>query len=284
MPFNLFVAWKQKPWISDFRTWELDRVFEQSDPHLVAQVNKEFDRDSIEKLMGWPCLFVDELEQRDNNPAEVGKIVRITRKDNEIQVKRETWGNGYRFPAEKVAALAWNLGIRENQLKRSHWALKDVNLVAVLQEHNLISSGLPIELLTEFDANTTVEEAKAATRREIEAGHYDAAIDRLHTYCVMTFRSLLLKRKIEFELKHALHSLSGQYFRGLLEEKIIERPVYKVVSKCSSALEEFDNIRNNHSLAHSNTLLPNAQARMICEIIFALLSFVNSVESKAADQ
>lgn len=117
----------------------------------------------------------------------------------------------------------------------------------------------------------------------------DAALDRLHTYVSRCFKDLCLKvglstkNKINNEEK-PLHSLAGEYIKFIDKTGIIESRMTLLILKSSLAsLDAFNDIRNNKSLAHVNSLLGHDESLLIFNYIITTLSFIEKIEQKRLD-
>lgn len=121
-----------------------DRLLEYTDEAIrgFLRPNGEFDP---ARVMGLPTLLMPELgDTRSEQIARVGHIESLTRA-----------GRFYRFrfvpnPAmpeintDRLATLAGELRVYDEfELRRTHWAVKDVDLYRVLQQSPLGSSAVP---------------------------------------------------------------------------------------------------------------------------------------------
>ena len=106
----------------------------------------------------------------------------------------------------------------------------------------------------------------------------EEAIDRLHTYFTMLIRKLCEKHSISIDNK-ATHSLLGEYIKllsnkGLLESIMSER----ILKNSISIIDAFNEVRNNRSLAHANTLLGYDESLFIFKAVSSTIEFINSIE------
>lgn len=134
------------------------------------------------------------------------------------------------------------------------------------------------------NANDKDFEAVAKSAREyIEKGDPENGLDRLHTFMTWYLRTLCEKHCIRFDRSKPLHSLAGEYVKELKKEEFIKSRMAETILKTSiSVLEAFNEVRNEHSLAHANPLLGNAEAYLISNHIASLVRFLEVVE-KAFD-
>ena len=111
----------------------------------------------------------------------------------------------------------------------------------------------------------------------------DVALDRLHTYCMGKLEHLLRHSSISCSADEPLHSRFAKY-RTNLEERHNLLAISKTALKTGiSVFEEFNKVRNHHSLAHFNQLPTQQEARYIVDIIIAMLRLMKSVEGSRWD-
>ncbi len=78
-----------------------------------------------------------------------------------------------------------------------------------------------------------------------------------------------------------LHSLAGEYIKKLKELGYIESEMTMRILKTSiSNLEAFNDVRNNHSLAHDNPMLNYDEALLNFNSIVSCIRFMRSLEER----
>ncbi len=151
--------------------------------------------------------------------------------------------------------------------------------------HRLLQS-TPVQDLDAIKANANDRnfEAVAKSAREyIEKGDPQNGLDRLHTFMTWYLRTLCEKHYIKFDRNKPLHSMAGEYVKKLKKEEFIKSRMAETILKTSiSLLEPFNEVRNEHSLAHANSLLGNAEAYLVASNITSLVRFLEVIE-KAYD-
>jgi hypothetical protein len=125
----------------------------------------------------------------------------------------------------------------------------------------------------------TLEELIAAIERDIAANKPAAALDRLHTYCMKKFAHLLDERGIAWDRNDPLQSRVGKYVKALEAERDIREITRRIIKSAISVFEQFNDVRNDRSLAHDNDLIDKAEARFIFDAISAFLRFVKTIET-----
>ena len=118
-----------------------------------------------------------------------------------------------------------------------------------------------------------------AMRSDIERGHPQAAMDRLHTFTVRYVRSLTKKHDVEPDRSKSLTSTFGEYVKVLRQGGQIASPVTERILKTSiSVLEALNTVRNEQSLAHDNPLLNYDEANYVFRSIANLVEFLDAID------
>lgn len=118
----------------------------------------------------------------------------------------------------------------------------------------------------------------ASIERDIRDDAPQAAVDRLHLFCVKRFQNLLEKRGVISDTSEPLNSLVGKYCKELEKEQQISEMSQLFIKYSIAVFEKFNGIRNNRSLAHDNTLLEAREAKFIFEAVGAVLKFIKGVD------
>ena len=130
-----------------------------------------------------------------------------------------------------------------------------------------------------FAPDRTLEELVSDIERSLAANKPEVAIDHLHTYCMKRFAHLLRVRGIECNDEEPLHSRFGKYRKQLVAERQLHEFTDRALKSFISILESFNDLRNNHSLAHDKKILETFEARFIFSSINAMLVMIRTVEA-----
>ena len=136
----------------------------------------------------------------------------------------------------------------------------------------------------QFSRNETLSELIAAIERDIAANKPQAALDRLHTYCMKKFRHLLEVRGETVTRDDPLHSRVGRYRKTLVTERNLHETSDRAIKSSISLFEAFNDVRNNKSFAHDNDIITAPEARLIFESISAILRFVKAIDVSAFEE
>ncbi|WP_395670515.1 abortive infection family protein [Phenylobacterium sp.] len=144
------------------------------------------------------------------------------------------------------------------------------------------AGGMATDAIDRFTADPTLEELVASIQRDVDAGAPETALDRLHTYCMKKFAHLLEKRDPSVKPAATLNARAGQYLGEARKSAKTHHPVsFKIMTSAVEAFELFNDVRNNHSLAHDNSLIERAEARFIFDAVANFLRFIKATEGQA---
>jgi hypothetical protein len=129
------------------------------------------------------------------------------------------------------------------------------------------------------------ETVAKAVRSAIEKNEPESGLDRLHTFAMKYVRTLCTTHGLPVTRDKPLHSLFGEYEKRLRDRGHVESEMAVRILKSSiSTLEAFNDVRNNRSLAHDNTILQYDEALLIFNHVASSIRFVRSVENRIAKQ
>ncbi|RQP98878.1 TIR domain-containing protein [Burkholderia stagnalis] len=140
--YNLIVAGDPEKWNGTGWLLPQDRYLSHTDDSVAKQF-ATLTPSVIAHLTSMPALFACETHYRDPQPVRVGRITSVT--------VRET-GYYFTFEFERailpldhallMGALRDELDVRtsQNELSRTHWAVKQVDLYGVLRHHGLMEA------------------------------------------------------------------------------------------------------------------------------------------------
>ncbi len=273
--YNLMVTASDNAWEEGSYVWDKSRMFE----HTAEEIRSRYSTltpEVIAELCSWPTLFT--YENGTEGISRVGKIKQIKQRGSEVRVLFEFDENISPVSDELLLAHKWDLEIEDWEFNRTHWAVKKVNLHEVLAAIAANTPPSPIDALDKFKADETLEELIAAIRRDINADKHATSLDRLHTYCMKKFTHLLEKRGISCDREEPLHSRVGKYVKAMEQNYPLHEISKRIMKTSISVFDQFNDVRNNVSLAHDNPLIQKAEARFIFDAVSNLLRFIKTVE------
>lgn len=101
---------------------------------MISEQFSKFDSEAIDRLLSLPTLFA--YEQFRDAPARFGWL-------SDIRTRREEVRVTYRLDSRVAPIPASELGARHrhSEMNRTHWAIKDEDLIGVLADAGLLDKG-----------------------------------------------------------------------------------------------------------------------------------------------
>lgn len=238
------------------------------------------ERQHFEKLFGMPSGYVLDF----TNQSFQEFILDVSGKDiyhEKYSQKGNSKANRLRAflllePDAVVANVLEGLLALVNQSEVNASDFRDCQVIV----NRLKRSGLVLDTspLQDHSAPTT-EVLLKSIRLSLGRDEPQEVIDRLHTLTVIRSRQLCERHQIFFDRKEPLHSLFGKYVKHLVNAGIVQSKTAERLLKSNiKILDDFNDTRNNQSLAHANDLLSREESNLILNQITALFRFVHSIE------
>jgi hypothetical protein len=132
--YNLLVSGNPEAW--DGSPWdvEMSRVLRDQE-YTAAPLSQKYgslNDAAVEALLGFPTLLAYETSNK--QPARIGHITRIRLRGNTVRVEYAIDASLPPIAQERLLALQWDLDVTDWEMNRTHWALKDADLLSVLIE------------------------------------------------------------------------------------------------------------------------------------------------------
>lgn len=136
--YNLLVSGIEGTWDSGRCAFPRSRFGEYTADTIKARFDLT-EPDTLERLLTLPALFA--YEQRVGEPARVGELTEIrVAARGELRVEYEFDERIPSIEGDRIAELEWELDIDGWEMSRTHWAIKDVDLFAVLRDAELTTA------------------------------------------------------------------------------------------------------------------------------------------------
>ncbi len=147
--YNLFVTAKEDAWEQSFYEYDRSRFLEYTSERIASSFSR-LTRQKIAKLKSLPCLFAYEGTGRG---VRLGTLKSIKERGRNLLIEYEFYPQVPGIPFSAIEPIAPLLDIREWEMSRTHWAIKDEDLFARLAEHNLIRADIAqaLGVAPEFD-------------------------------------------------------------------------------------------------------------------------------------
>lgn len=152
---------------------------------------------------------------------------------------------------------------------------------AIITRLSLDKPVADIEAITAEGDDRDFERVALAASECIEKNQPELGLDRLHTFVVKYARLLCEEHGVTVNRDVPLNGLFGAYVKRLKEEGHLESDMAERILKSSiSNLESFNHVRNKHSLAHDNPVLPYDEALLIFNHVASTVRFVKALEAR----
>lgn len=130
--YNLLItadedAWDQQPRVY---TYPNDRFLEYTEASIVQRF-RPLDADRIKEICALPALFA--YEKQVQKPARVGRITGIVAHARSVELSFVLDKNGLAIASDKIQEMQTAFGISKYEWNRTHWAIKDVDLLHAIQ-------------------------------------------------------------------------------------------------------------------------------------------------------
>ncbi len=114
--------------------------------------------------------------------------------------------------------------------------------------------------------------------RQLHEEKYIESLDRIHTLFQAYLQSICNERDIWYKKNEIINGLLWKIKRNMIEnnQMIVWSFAEWLFWKIIQILEQYNHVRNNWSLAHTNNLLSYQDAKLTVNIISALLSYINN--------
>lgn len=240
--------------------WLVDQVLGMTSGYVLNFSDRTFD-DFIKRKFGIDARAPAYTVDGDSKAKRLRALLRSLVPGAQAEVLRALWEHRQQYTVH-------------SDLER-HIEERFLSMVAQLE-----SSEQPIDLevIEAFTDDPTLAELIEAIQRDIQANKPNAALDRLHTYSMKKFADLLARDGITVGHGDALHARAGRYINSLRQAGQISEFSEKIAKSALQVSEQFNQVRNNRSLAHDNSILGVAEGRYVFETVLSLLRFIKSLD------
>lgn len=168
------------------------------------------------------------------------------------------------------------------------WSTADQNYADCCFIAERLLQSAPVQDIQAITPNADGREFDAlakSVKEAIDKNEPENGLDRLHTFVVKYVRVLCEKRGITVNRDKPLHSIFGEYVKKVRSAGLIESEMTDRILKSSiSIMEAFNEVRNQHSLAHANPTLGYSEALLIFNNVASAIRFIAALEEQADRQ
>lgn len=126
-------AWNGEPY-----SYDRSRLFEYTEDAIAGRFN-DLRENQIDRLRSLPAVFAYESGRQMD--ARVGQIISIRIRNREVVVHYQFDENIAPIPHQMLIDRRRGLDIGEWELNRTHWAVKDIDLIEFLEAQGLVAAG-----------------------------------------------------------------------------------------------------------------------------------------------
>jgi predicted nucleotide-binding protein len=151
--YNLLVTASEGAWDGTDYIYDITRYLEYTADNLKARL-KPLTEEVIAELLQLPTVFA--YESGLDAPARVGWLKTIQTKGSRIRVTFAFDTTIAPIAASRLDAMSWDLDI-DGEMDRTHWAVKDRQLLEVLRSNGLVSSSATVKREYKFTRQTLLK-------------------------------------------------------------------------------------------------------------------------------
>ncbi|UCM51495.1 FRG domain-containing protein [Aeromonas dhakensis] len=188
--YNLLVTSKTGAWEQSFYEFDKSRFLEYT-TGSIAEAFKSLTPSLIETLKGYPCLFAYEGDRED---LRVGRFTSIKERGRNLLIEFEFDHNIPPILFDAIKPIAPLLDIRDWEMNRTHWAVKDENLF-----ERLVTAGI----LNQAQAGELAKQEKPSVKR--------SANPKITTVQGFIGKVLMSERESGSEIFYRGHSNKNKY-------------------------------------------------------------------------
>jgi predicted nucleotide-binding protein len=133
--FNLFIGYVGPDNAENEITVSASRFLEYTDSETQMRY-RTLNAENVDELKSYPALFMNEQYE---DGAFVGSIINIGRTGREYKVTFERNSEIGVINPQDIEKIAIELNIEEFEFYRTHWAVKNCDLIRVLNKNNIAS-------------------------------------------------------------------------------------------------------------------------------------------------
>jgi len=254
--------------LSKIERMKLEKMFRMSDGYVMDFSNRTFN-DFI--------FDVTNLEIYDDKYLETG--------DSKAKRLRVFWDKESNYIVGNLTLSMLEFWREEKlfnsrEITNSEQLLYDdcEKIAKKIKEDSIVSE---IEVIREVEDDRDFNLLANSIRDSIEKNLPEQGLDRLHTYVMKFVRQLCIKHAIEVSKVESLNAIFGKYVKFIVANQKIESVMAEKILKYSvNVLEAFNDIRNNKSFAHDNSILNYSESILIFNNITNSIKFIESIEEQ----
>lgn len=157
--YNLFVSGRVGAWDAGFYEYDRSRFLEYTTDDIAARF-RELKAAQIAALCRLPCLF---MYEGSTEPARVGRLTSVKERGRTLLIEFEFDQQLMPIPFASIEPIRPLLDIREWEMNRTHWAIKDEDLLRRLRAAHLLTHETPLQDVATQELPLPSEAARASS-------------------------------------------------------------------------------------------------------------------------
>jgi len=134
--YSLLVTAQEGAWDKGFYEYDRSRFLEYTN-EKIASTFQNLTQSHLEKIMEYPCIFAYEGDEAD---VRIGTIKTLKERGRNLFIEFDFYPDILPIAFSAIKPVASLLDIRDWEMNRTHWALKDENLFERLSAASLINA------------------------------------------------------------------------------------------------------------------------------------------------
>lgn len=280
--YNLIMAGALGAWDEPRSELDRSRVGEYTDDALRARY-LVLDERAIGELTSLPALFA--YEKVHDAPARLGRVTRISTRGKLVRFEY-IFAKTPPIASKAIVSNRVALDIDEWELNRTHWAVKDIDLIGVLDNAGLIvwpgrgeTSLAPVAQPALSVKSVIVERALHEAATLIETHGAASGVDRVHTalhgYLIAISEQAGLNGPTDATLTQ-LWKLLRKSHPALQITGPRADDVGRIAQALATVVDALNPVRNMASAAHPNERLSDPEAMLVVNAVRTILYYVDS--------
>jgi TIR domain len=133
--YHLFVSGDEESWNGDPWTAEISRCIHEYTDEAIIEAYGELTPQQVDGFRRFPCIFA--YEAAHELAPKFGVIRDVTVRQRQVRVEYEIHEVTPFLSAEQLEKLSFELDVRNWEMNRTHWAMKDVDLAKELHRQGI---------------------------------------------------------------------------------------------------------------------------------------------------
>lgn len=163
--FNFLVTSQPDGWDKSFYEWEKGRILEYTESTISNKLEKLSDKELM-SMVALPCLFAYEAWNR--LPMRVGRITKFVRRQSTVMIEFEFEPSIPEITYDAIEPYFIYFDIRKWEMNRTHWAVKEGDLLEMLQTRGLLPQNADASSLPPGDVGLPSEDNDVVHIRSLQ--------------------------------------------------------------------------------------------------------------------